>query len=127
MITKNICIMKKTISILVIYLCLITTIDAQSLSGTSWKDYFAPIGDTITISFYEGSDTVTVNNSSGGNLVTGLYSLLNDTLRVHDLFGAFSCPSITDTGVYMIDITANMLSLGLIEDLCTNRVAVLLT
>jgi hypothetical protein len=91
--------------------------NAQSILNTTWKTYYLPITDSITVRF--GADSMTVRTSTGAALLKSTFNLKKDILTLHDYAGLNMCADLL--GTYHVRIMADTLILIMDEDPCDAR------
>lgn len=90
---------------------------AQSVLHTTWKTYYLPITDSITVRF--GADSMAVTTSTGAALLQSTFKLANDVLTLHDYGGQNMCTDLA--GTYHVRIVADTLILVMDYDACDAR------
>jgi len=63
--------------------------NAQSVLHTTWKTYYLPITDSITVSF--GADSMAVRTSTGAALLQSTFKVTNDKITLRDYGGENMC------------------------------------
>jgi hypothetical protein len=91
--------------------------NAQSVLHTTWKTYYLPITDSITIRF--GADSMAVTTSAGAALLQSTFTLANDLITLHDYGGENKCVDLA--GSYYVRIKADTLILIISRDDCDAR------
>jgi hypothetical protein len=91
--------------------------NAQSILHTTWKTYYLPITDSITVSF--AADSMTVTTSKGAALLQSTFRQSNNLITLRDYGGENMC---SDTaGSYYVRIMTDTLILILNRDDCDAR------
>jgi hypothetical protein len=90
---------------------------AQSLRHTTWKAYFLPINDSVSLRW--GADSMTVRTDSGTILLQSTYKDSANLVTLDDYGGQNACPNFT--GTYRIKISADTLIMILDYDRCDLR------
>ncbi len=90
---------------------------AQSVLHTTWKTYYLPISDSITIRF--GADSMVVTTSTGAALLQSTFTVANDLITLHDYGGENMCADLA--GSYYVRIKADTLILIMGRDDCDAR------
>lgn len=90
---------------------------AQSLRHTTWKAYFLPISDSVTLRWMV--DSMIVRTDSGVTLLQSTFKDSGNIVTLDDYGGQNACPNFT--GTYQIKITADTLILILDNDRCDLR------
>src|SRR5580700_1927418 len=90
---------------------------AQSVLQTTWKTYYLPITDSITVRF--GADSMAVTTSTGAALLQSTFKLEKDILTLHDYAGENMCADLA--GTYHVRIRDDTLILVMDEDPCDAR------
>jgi hypothetical protein len=91
--------------------------NAQSVLHTTWKTYYLPITDSITVRF--GADSMAVRTSTGAALLQSTFKLEKDVLTLHDYGGENMCADLA--GTYHVRIMDDTLILIMDEDPCDAR------
>jgi hypothetical protein len=90
---------------------------AQSVPHTTWKTYYLPITDSITVRF--GADSMAVTTSAGAALLQSTFRLSNDVLTLNDYGGKNMCAD--QAGTYHVRIMDDTLILIMDYDPCDAR------
>jgi hypothetical protein len=90
---------------------------AQSVLQTTWKTYYLPITDSITVRF--GADSMAVTTSTGAALLQSTFKQEKDVLTLHDYGGENMCADLA--GTYHVRIMDDTLILIMDEDPCDAR------
>jgi hypothetical protein len=91
--------------------------NAQSVLHTTWKTFYLPITDSITVRF--GADSMAVTTSAGAALLQSTFKLANDVLTLQDYGGKNMCADLA--GTYHVRIVADTLILVMDYDQCDAR------
>jgi len=91
--------------------------NAQSVLHTTWKTYYLPITDSITVSF--GADSMAVRTSTGAALLQSTFKVTNDKITLRDYGGENMCADTA--GSYYVRIMADTLILIMNRDDCDAR------
>ncbi|HXD77080.1 MAG TPA: hypothetical protein VN616_04695 [Puia sp.] len=90
---------------------------AQSIRHTTWKAYFLPINDSVTLRF--SSDSMLVRTDSGVTLLQSGYKDSNNIVTLEDNGGVNACPHFA--GRYQVKVRADTLIMILNDDRCDLR------
>jgi hypothetical protein len=96
-------------------------LQAQTLKGSSWKFFVQPLNDTFTMRL--GVDTSFTTSGAGELVIRANYKLVNDTLKIKDIDGQYSC--VDGEGVYRYTVDGDKLKLVMVSDPCNDRAGVL--
>ncbi len=111
--------MRKALLFTLCFTALSSIISAQSLQNSSWRGYwFTPFEDSIDFIF--GTDTLTIKNSSGSDMVLSTFTVNGDTLVFTDVSGPDACQP-SEMGTYTFAIVNDTLSFTTVTDPCSNR------
>lgn len=113
--------MRKGVFNLFIVMCIACGLSAQQLQNTQWTaQWEQPLAGEVNFRFQ--ADTLYIIGGSGIELETARYTEIDDTITLHDISGAYVCPSF-QLGVYKFNITngGSNLSFTAIADECIER------
>lgn len=90
---------------------------AQSLSGTSWRSYYKPLTDTVTLRF--NADSSFMTSSLGVPILLSTFKSKGDLVTFRDYGGMNACADMP--GSYHVKIDSDTLTLVMDEDPCDAR------
>jgi hypothetical protein len=90
---------------------------AQSLRNTSWRSYYKPLTDTVTLRFSKDSSFMT--SSLGVPILLSTIKTKDDLIVFRDYGGMNACADMQ--GSYHIKIDSDTLTLVMDEDPCDAR------
>ena len=100
-----------------VFLAFMLSAAAQSLSGTTWRSYYKPLTDTVTLRF--GADSSFLTSSLGVPILLSTYKSKDDLIIFRDYGGLNACADLP--GSYHVKIDSDTLTLVMDEDPCDAR------
>jgi hypothetical protein len=96
----------------------VSSTHAQSLSNTSWRTYYPPLNDTVTLVFR--GDTVSIRTTTGAPVLKSIFKQPSgDLITFKDYGGMSGCPDMM--GSYHVNLGGGYLTFTMDEDPCDGR------